>query len=795
MRYEALPPSAGAKLAGVDWAVTTADVDGDGRSEVALYSSGLPSLAVVSYLDYGDLEPAWTGAQPCQLIGASIAVNAVPGGWPLAASDSYLAADVDGDGSAEVLVYQPSTGTVGVLKWQGSGLVLLWEGPVVAQLGLVPSGCHLLAVDVDGDGSDELFVYDSQSRSVAVLRWRAGALTAMWQVQGTIPGGLVIQTWDQFFCVDLDAASGGRSRSVVAYSADDGYLVALGWDPGSQQMQIVGEATHTTIAAGVSSSWTLAPDDVFLAGNVVAGRNDELVVVNFGAGAAGLITWTGSQFQVRSVVELGGAQDVTYTEALLADLDGEGANLVLYSPGPVEPTFGRVAWTDSGSEVGAGFVCGVSWPSALAAPTTTPILVAADVDGDGADELVLVSGAGPSLGMLRWRTSDGLVVGSVAVGRVGGFNPSLVAAGPTTAFAPFAGVQADIYAQVGPSLTPSPDLDVRSSYTNSDDKLNFEGWATQLLSASATSAGWAWLGDYAAADVAAVLPVLAAECGSVSTLYGHYDNMHTSLVDVNVQQDGDLQHCMDLIQQTVTPSGPSATVSYWLEGIFDAFVWGGAAVPGADVLAVPFAMFASILGTLFGASDKPPPPPATVDYAAFKEKLDDDYVSAASTLTTELNTMVADPYKLAFLGARLQKAWQLDLSQASTFVKNGSAANQVSFYQSLLPEMFTIRYYRTAELPVPTYISRIDFSVILPLKCPSYTFISQELGPQPDHVARFDVWLWAGPATDYNYSYPAQSLVDDLFSTLGVAQSDFFTSVNGWTLPQYDGSVVVFWPQ
>jgi len=315
-----------------------------------------------------------------------------------------------------------------------------------------------------------------------------------------------------------------------------------------------------------------------------------LVVVNFRASAAGLITWTGFEFQVRAVVDL---QVTTYTQALLADLDGQGSDdLVLYSPGPLAPTFGRVAWTDSGAGVGVNFTYGLSWPSALAAPTMAPILVAADVDGDGADELVLVSGAGPSLGMFRWRAATAWWSARWLWVVCGGSTRRWWLRAQPPRFAPFEGVQADIYTQVGASLTPSPGSDVRSAYTNSDDELNFQGWATQLRLASATSAGWAWLGAYTAADVSAVLPVLATECGSVSTLYGHYDNMHTSLVDVNVQQDSDLQHCMDMIQKTVTPSGPSSTVSYWLEGIFDAFVWGAAAVPGVDLLAVPFAMFA-----------------------------------------------------------------------------------------------------------------------------------------------------------------------------------------------------------
>ena len=772
--YVSLAPTPGLRLDNATYGLAAGDIDGDGRTELVVLGPEMPWLGLISYFEYGDLGAAWSGRGPSQLISPWFVVGTVPGGWELHASDTFSTADVDGDGVPEVVVYQPASGYLGVLAWQSSGLAVRWGAQLIPQLGMVSTSCSLTAADVDGDGMDELFVYDSTSKSVAVLKWQDGAMVAIWQIQGTIPGGLDIETYDRFFAARLNLGGPAECDAIVAFSAYDGYLVALGWDGDAKRIQICGQPTHLTI--GGATTWTLSPDDHLIAGDADGDGWDEIFACDAAGANSAVIDWTGTEFTV--VASAAPAQAASPDTVLVADLAGTGRKFAVLVSQGTTTLITLLGLADTQIQVEQ-----TSLPNSQPGLSGSPIFTVGDVDGDGREEIVGLSAADQSVGVYAWAQHLLPTPTLSAAAAVPGFNPPLIAAAPPTAFTPFTPAQAEIYAQVGPSLLPPTGADVRGQYSNQNNENNFGAWASQLEQANAGAPGWTWLAGYQAADVKAVLPVLAQECGAVSTTYGFYNAMFQAMQVVKTQQDADLQHCIGVVEATTTPPATSP-IFYWMAGIFDACLWGAAAVPGLNAFAIPLAMLASLGGTVFGAANSTPP--TSVDYSGFSQQIDNNYVQSSVALSAQTQTVVDDPAKLALLGTLLQASWRVDLNSLPDLISHGSAASRIAFYQLILPITFQIAIYRDSDDDYPTQ----KFTEYFPLPVtsteslgsPANAFIAL---PSAQTNGNYDVYLLYRGSNPSALIYPGTELTTDLFSTLGIAQSDLFCG--GWNIPTTNG--------
>ncbi len=526
-------------LDGSSYTLASGDVDGDGRQEIIILNPRLPTLGVLSYLRYSDFDAAWPDASAGQIVDAWAAPGWVPGGWQIYPNDQYFVGDLDGDGCDEILVYQSLSGYLGVLKWDGTELAAKWVNQFIPTLNIEPGQCGFTMADVDGDGCAEAVLFDPASLTLAVLKWSDGAITVKWSVKTAVPGGLDLSAGDRLVAARLNVVPGDKQETIVVFSSVDLYLVALRWDLDQQQLAVYGTPSHNKIAPRSGQAWGMASVDAYLPGDFDGDGSAELMVYCVGANTYGLVEWQEGQFTVEWWVP---RYDVFLTElfqeAWAGDIDGDGVSelvVTTLAAGPQPTTWIVFKWDGS-----AVAVSGIDEVEALSGA----LQLVADVDGDRHAEIVTVSPPSQVASVYRLgvtSSSASVTPFWTAQQTVAGVNPSFLAAAPANPFTPFTDDQAVIYALIGPSLNPPTTADVRAQYLNSDNATNFQGWGTQIGDAkNATPWPWSWMTGHAKSDIDAVFSTLASELGDVNTIYEHYSNMFNSVLDVNSRQTDDL---------------------------------------------------------------------------------------------------------------------------------------------------------------------------------------------------------------------------------------------------------------
>ena len=128
--------------------VTAADLDGDGKPDLAVANGGAPPANTVSVLlNQGN------GTFAARV---DYAVGTTP--------DSVAAADLDGDGKLDLAVVQNYSNTVSVLLNNGNGT---FAAKVDYPTGTAPGS--VAAVDLNGDGMADLAISNELSNTVSVL--------------------------------------------------------------------------------------------------------------------------------------------------------------------------------------------------------------------------------------------------------------------------------------------------------------------------------------------------------------------------------------------------------------------------------------------------------------------------------------------------------------------------------------------------------------------------------------------------------------------------------------------------
>jgi hypothetical protein len=334
------------------FAVTAADLDGDGRVDLVA----------------GDLGVQWQrnlgGGQfgPPQEIASS-------GDAPLI--NALATADMEGDGDLDVFIMLYSTGEVLWFENDGTPLNGGWGRRLVGSLG--STGAAVLPVDVNGDGdldllassdaSSQLFWFDNDNSQSFTRRSLSTQATSAYSLQAADIDG----------DGDLDVVTASNSRGVVEWLENNGLFLP------TFTAHVIANAV-----TGARTAWIADFD------------NDGDQDVAVGSNQLNQFTWYANDGEGHFISQAILATNQATTYVVAADMDGDRDQDLITSSSATS----SVHWYEN--------VNGQFAARTLAAdsPGSNQVVVA-DVDGDNALDIVAVNRGDLGDGRLTWFRNNG----------------------------------------------------------------------------------------------------------------------------------------------------------------------------------------------------------------------------------------------------------------------------------------------------------------------------------------------------------------------------------------------------
>ena len=284
--------------------------------------------------------------------------------------------DISGDGKADVVLRNTSTGDVGV--WLGNGLTLGATGIIASA---VPAEWVIADLgDLDGDGKADVVLRNTSTGDVGVWLGNGLTLGATGIIASAVPAEWVIAGLG-----DLD---GDGKDDIVLRNTSTGDVGA--WLGNGLTLGATG-----IIASAVPAEWVIAG-----LGDLDGDGKDDIVLRNTSTGDVG--AWLGNGLTLGATGIIASAVPAEWVIAGLGDLDGDGKDDIVVR----NSNNGSVgAWLGNGLTLGTtGVIAG--------APAPWVVESVVDVDGDGKADIVLRNTSTGDVGV--W-LGNGLTLGATGV--------------------------------------------------------------------------------------------------------------------------------------------------------------------------------------------------------------------------------------------------------------------------------------------------------------------------------------------------------------------------------------------
>ena len=368
----------------------------------------VPETATVTLLLRG-LAPIWIGSGRIQ--GTNMH-------WSRDTADQFIA--VDAAGHQEILIANNKNGYIGLLKWNGSALMPAWIGSGQIQgVGMHWSrdaADQFVAADADGDRHQEILIANNKNGYIGLLKWNGSALMPVWIGSGRIQGAGM--HWSRDAADQFVAVNAGGHQEIVIANNNNGYIGLLKWNGSALVPVWIGAGR----IQGAGMHWSRDAADQFVAVN--ANGHQEILIANNKNGYIGLLQWNGSALVPVWIgsgripgAGIHWSRDAA-DQFVAADMDGDGQQEILIANNK-NGYIGLLKWNGSAlvlNWIGSGRIEGIGmhWSRDAA-----DLFVAADVDGDGHQGILIANNKNGYIGLLRWNGSA-LVPVWIGSGRING---------------------------------------------------------------------------------------------------------------------------------------------------------------------------------------------------------------------------------------------------------------------------------------------------------------------------------------------------------------------------------------
>lgn len=229
------------------------DFDGDGRDDLVLHNA----ISLQLYLSDGTrLQPTWFDT-----------------GFPYYPEESFLVADFDGDGRDDLYGVFPGVG-IGMFRSTGSSFVLwgfyLWNLPGWA----LRPGDRMLTGDWNGDGRADLALFNGSDWSIPYLgMFTSGgnSLNIIARYDGSMPGWTMARN-DRHFVGDFD---GDGRDEIGVFNGVDWSIRYL-----AIQRSTGAGLAHVVQYGGNLPGWGMAANDQHFVGDFDNDGHDDLYIFN-----------------------------------------------------------------------------------------------------------------------------------------------------------------------------------------------------------------------------------------------------------------------------------------------------------------------------------------------------------------------------------------------------------------------------------------------------------------------------------------------------------------------------------
>lgn len=713
------------------------DVDHDGAEE----------LVRINLSDYWLMTFKWTG----QLFECIQAEQLQIQDWQMAGTDVYLKANIPALGGGNLVVISQGQAQAGILSLNArqynctvGAVPSVFDPRVKTMVGVfrnfLPTQSTFFTADIDGDGTDEIVGINPAGivEPPIILKWNGSAFQPLVELQ-TFP--TYLNTLDVVFGVMPLA---GAPALILTCNQGSTQLTAQAYASSALQTQWSGQAIGT--------------DPIYWTADFNGDGNPELLVVDVQTRALGLFSWTPPS----------GSTPAALTPISTGFLFLPGWSVQLFAQAPPAP-YGLTAISTS-QQATYFAVSEKLYPLIQASLTNCTTCQQTDLRScysylNAADFTALLGTLNQYQASLTDPTSDTLALMATL----------------TNDF---------LYGYISDTLDPNSESDIRTEYTNLTygNRSQFGAYADRLVNTAnaayitpmpgAAIAVWTPLANQLSNEMAGLASVIlwagSEVMGSLNSQLSQIQSQALNYAYANVSSAGAIDN--------------DSNVPLVMENVLDAVLWGVAAigalseaVPGSGIVLSMVASMFPMAAALSESSSQPAQ--LTVPYSEIAGQISQIYGEGVTQVTNTVVALSANQITLPLVGALLNglpgnNLWRVTSPQINAYANAALTPSYLGFYSVLIPAAFQMWSYQSVTRNTPFYCSTSTYPPAYwqsTIDAPAYSYLVESAGP-----GRYNIYMLCQGSDGSNLDFPPQEMFQDLFTNLGVSETEFFEGQGIW---------------